>query len=224
MEPVLRGINLSVAALALALCLPAGWSKADETMVLGVQTHFSQRWPGKVWELAKELGVPVRDAVPWSAVEFEPGKYRIPRHLRGFLENLKRDGQSAVLVFAHPHPDYAAAGQEAAARAQADFIAMLLRDYGEQIRAVEIGNEINGLTSNEDQMQIHLEQLRAAHASVKAVDPDMPVLGGAVLSVAIGFLEEFIAEGGGRYIDGIALHPFRPKPEHLQFELIDCTR
>ena len=217
---VLRGFSPSMAPLALAILLPFAGAKAEETMVLGVQTHFSQRWPARLWSLVEDLDVPVRDALPWPDVEQLPGQFRLPRHLRGFLENMKKTGHTALLTFAHPNPGFVEAAETDAGTAQSEYIGNLLALYGDQIRGIAIGNEINGLQGDrEKHQQQHVEELRAAYAVSKAFDPGKTVLGGAVHSVAIGFLDDIFAKGGLQAMDGISLNAYRSHPEHLATEL-----
>jgi hypothetical protein len=226
MRPVRRsGPNVACAAWLLA---SASVGFADEApLVIGVQTHFSQGWDIRHIEKLDQLGVrSLRDSLPWADVETAPGVYVLPPQLRQLMTRLETSGKTAILTFAHNHPAYED-GQtpfsDDAIAAKARYVAEIVRRYGPLIRAVEVGNEINGHAftgpAADARAQTHVRHLRAVSDAVRQVDPDMPVWGGAVHSVPLGFLAEVFEAGGLEAMDGLVFHPYRSHPEHLEAEL-----
>ena len=68
----------------------------------------------------------------------------------------------------------------------------ILRHYGDQIKCVEIWNEVNAGTfikgpATQDKAYYYGELLKAAYPALKAARPDVSVLAGATVPIAHGF-------------------------------------
>ena len=66
----------------------------------------------------------------------------------------------------------------------------------------ELMNEVNAWCSTDDVIRIH----KAVYPAVKKARPDVTILGLAYAGGNFGWLEEFLAKGGGEYMDGISIH------------------
>lgn len=197
-------------------------------MQLGVQTHFPQGWSLSLLDKAKALGVAaIRDAQPWSGVEKRPGVYDFPGAYTDYMAKAEMLDVGSMLTFASTNTlfdsgltPYTAEGRQA----YADYIVAVLDKYGDTVEEVEIWNEFNAdnfivgpVTT--DKPYYYTELLKTVYATVKSVHPEVTVLGGAAHSVATGYLEDLFEHGALDYMDGVALHPYRASPEHVDDEL-----
>jgi len=197
-------------------------------MELGVQTHFSQGWSLSLLDKAKSLGVDeIRDSQPWNIVETTPGVYNYTSQLTSYMGKTASLGMDAILVFGANNPlydggqtPYTAAGRAAYAK----YVVATLNKYGDTVKAIEVGNEFNGANvvtgpAAKNLAYYYTELLKTVYQAVKATHPEVQVLGGAAHSVATGYLTDIFKLGGLNYMDGVALHPYRGSPEHVDDEL-----
>ena len=214
-----------------ATAVSPGPSLARETagdFILGVQTHFNQRWHLPWMDLARRLGASrLRDGLSWSAIETRPGVYNFDPYRTDFLDKARRDGVKFLLVFDPKHPAYDDGGTPFSATGQqafANYLAALLDRYGDLVTAIEIGNEINGKAgmtgpAASDRARSHVALLTAIHRRIKPTHPDVAVLGGSTNVIGVGFLERIFEAGGLDVMDGVAVHPYRNNAEHVDTEL-----
>jgi hypothetical protein len=94
----------------------------------------------------------------------------------------------------------------------ADVAAFVARRYGSALAALEVWNEPNldegTFWKAEDKPEAYAALLRAAFPAVKAADPDVAVLAGALAFADRPFLEALYAHGIRGSYDGISLHPY----------------
>ncbi|WAJ29171.1 calcium-binding protein [Antarcticirhabdus aurantiaca] len=196
-------------------------------MKLDVQTHFSQGWNTKLIEKAKQLGVEeIRDSQPWGKVETTQGQYVFPSQLVNYMDAADKAGIASLLTFASANAlydsgltPYTAEGRQA----YANHIMAVLKKYGDQVQEIEIWNEFN--TGNfkgpalSNEAFYYTELLKVVWETVKTKHPDVVILGGSVNVVGTGALEEIFAKGALDYMDAVAIHPYRPQPEHVDAEI-----
>ncbi|HEY9236648.1 MAG TPA: calcium-binding protein [Phenylobacterium sp.] len=109
-------------------------------------------------------------------------------------------------------------------QAYANYILEVLDKYGDLVQEVEVWNEFNadnfivGPVAT-DRPYYYTELLKTVYATVKPFHPEVEILGGAAHSVATGYLEDLFEHGALDYMDGVALHPYRNSPEHVDDEL-----
>jgi polysaccharide biosynthesis protein PslG len=90
------------------------------------------------------------------------------------------------------------------------FMAYLAQRYGGQLAALEVWNEPD--QSNEkylagpEKAQHYAAILKAAYRAIKAVAPQLPVLGGSLVGPNGGFLKALYENGIKGYYDGLAVH------------------
>lgn len=218
--------------LGAALLLLASFSFAkandNETFTLGVQTHFSQGWPLSLYSKLPALHQPpIRDSIPWVQFETKESLYQPIPQVEAFMARQKRYNVPLLLTFSHRHPSY---GGERFPKTQqerdalANYIVEVLKSYGGQVRAIEIGNEINGnvrqwASSRADLPKVYIDILKTIYAKVKAYDPSIKVIGGAAHSVPLGLFDDLFKLDALAHMDGIAIHPYRNTPEHLEIEI-----
>lgn len=71
-----------------------------------------------------------------------------------------------------------------------------------EIPVFEIDNEVNAHYTTDEWIRI----MKAVYTAVKAARPDANLFGLAYAGSNYGWLEEFLAKGGGEYMDGISIH------------------
>ena len=207
----------AAAGLALVLGTAAFAATTASDPRIGVMTHFAQGWPTSWADVT--AGIPVgtvRDELYWANVETAAGVYQFPAAFDAYMARLQQDDISPLIIlsFANPLYDggntpYTPAGQAAFAR----YGAALLNHYGSQIRAMEVWNEFNGSFSagpaTVNRAATYTSMLKAAYTQIKAVRPDVTVLGGATSSTPIPYWSELIADGALPYMDALSIHPYR---------------
>ncbi len=194
---------------------------------LGVQTHFGQGWPPRDLALATEVGATgLRDGVAWARTEQRPGASLVTRQDHAWLDQAGALGMGVTLVFASRNPlydngetPYTPEGR----RAFAAFVAATLDQVGDQVTAIEIGNEANGAfvtgPAAADRVGAYAALLTEVARVVRARHPETVILGGAAHSVPIGWYRELGAAGVLAELDGIVIHPYREAPEGIDREI-----
>ncbi len=101
------------------------------------------------------------------------------------------------------------------------------------VRSIEIGNEFNsqdfvsGPVRDADisaRAGYYNRLLKAAFQEIKVADPNIRVLGGAVLGHPAGYLEHVFAAGAAEYMDALALHPYTTISEQLARQIAVLRR
>jgi hypothetical protein len=207
----------AAAGLALGLGTAAFAAPTASDPRIGVMTHFAQGWPTSWAEVT--AGIPVgtvRDELFWANVETTAGVYQFPAAFDAYMARLRQDDIPPLIImsFANPLYDggdtpYTAAGQAAYAR----YGAALLNHYGGQIQAMEVWNEFNGSFSDgpatANRAATYTSLLKAAYTQIKAVRPDVTVVGGATSGAPIPYWSELIADGALASMDVLSIHPYR---------------
>jgi hypothetical protein len=215
-------------ALGAFLALPAQAPAQEATVINGVTTHLSQGWPPRLLSSAQELGVTmIRDSVHWPQVEKAPGQYQFTPANSAHVDRACAAGIKVLLGEEPRNPLYdggQTAFTPAAQAAYARFLKAAADRWPGCVTAIEIGNEINGKggmtgPAAQDRIAAHVALLRAVHQAVKPGHPGLALLGGSVNTVAGGFLARLIKAGALQWVDGLAVHPYRPDPEGVDTEV-----
>ena len=198
----------------------------------GVQTHFSQGWNPAWLNLTSELAThSVRDTVNWASVERSPGVYDFSGGAVQTLAGFCGRGGVLTLTIIPKNALYdggrmvsSAAGKAA----YANYIRALLTRFGACVAAIEVGNEINGAGTLDyptgiDKFQTYVDTLRVLYAAVKPANPQVAILGGSTNVIGTGFLTSLFAAGMLGVIDGVAVHPYRPDAEGIDFEIANLN-
>jgi hypothetical protein len=92
----------------------------------------------------------------------------------------------------------------------AAFVALVASRYGSELAAIEIWNEpdeVNEAYFAGPEKPVHYAAvLQAAYTAIKAANPSVPVLAGALVGSNGAFLRELYAAGIKGYYDGLAVH------------------
>lgn len=200
-------------------------------MELGAVTHFAQGWSTDLLNDAAEIGVSdIRDTILWEEIETIKNEYDFSSGRIAYLDLLDYYDIDITLLFARNNPLYDSGGTpytDEGRAAFADFVAATLEQFP-YVDRIEIGNEFNaqnfvsGVVKTAPYAQrahYYTEILKAVHDRLEDDFPDVEILGGAVHSVAVGYLKQTFNAGALAYSDGIAFHPYTTPPEQLASHL-----
>ena len=201
----------------------------------GVDSHFGKNMTTDLVPLLAKVGVAhVRDGMDWSFVETTPGKFDFTVHdFIGRMAELQKNHIVALnfpafgnsLHYDDPHvPIWAAAPhtpEQYAAYTQ--FCLAHLTQFGDQIHALEIWDEYNGSfcqgVAAQDRPKYYTEMLKDTYTGIKAVRPDVQVLGAALNEAPLPYSEELFKHGALDYMDGIVIHPYGGTPSEVESEI-----
>ncbi len=178
--------------------------------------------------LAAGRSLPVldfRDAVYWDDVD-QDGRFVFTTPSTRYPALLASWGAGMSLTVNNGHPDYDGGTTPLSPAAVQRFgrhAAELVQRFP-NIHSVEVGNEFNsanfvsgplrdaGLAARAD---AYVALLASVSSQVKAVRPEVKILGGGVHSIPTGFLAAQIDRGAAAWMDAIVLHPYDTPVEML---------
>lgn len=166
----------------------------------------------------------VRLMIPWAGVE--PTQGALNWSTIDKTVNSAASRGLAIVGMVNSTPRWAVgpggkylSGRPASPDAYGDFVAKFVARYPGKIAAVEIWNEPNAITfyTPAPDPAGYVDLLKAAYPKVKAVDPAIVVLGGAVGSIIdvtgkainpVAFITGMYAAGAKPYFDALTFHPY----------------
>ena len=201
-------------------------------MAMGAATAFDQQgWDFSILDTARAMGVTtLRDGVQWKNIESSPGVYQFTSAGGTYLDTLIQKGFSVTLLLSDSNPLYDGGNTvytDTGRAAYAKFIVATLNRYP-GIKAIEVSNEYNawnfvtGPVRDEGygpRQKYYYEMLRTVYQAVKDSHPGVKVLGGAALSIPIGYFKPLFDLGALNYMDGLVIHPYTTDPEQLAKQL-----
>ncbi|NLX05427.1 MAG: hypothetical protein GXY33_09805 [Phycisphaerae bacterium] len=206
--------------VVLTALMVGGWCVAGErAFTVGVKVHFTHR-PAAVEQhlsLMKEAGVvSLYDDAYWLVIEQEQGRYAMPEFYDYFVRRAAEMGIEPVLVLAYWNPFYNGGGSPVTDESRegfARYCEFVVRHFGKTVRKYEIWNEWGGYLGGflpeaprtGQTIENYVKLAAAAYPRIKAADPEVTVLGGWMIE---GWLDEFIALGGLKYVDAVSLHAY----------------
>ncbi|MFA0767506.1 MAG: hypothetical protein OXFUSZZB_000834 [Candidatus Fervidibacter sp.] len=201
---------------AFSLCwLPEPAPVWDDSP-FAVQTHFGQ-YKHKVpdtLDLIRKMGAAwIRDELYWSEVEREKGKFTFPAYYDAYMQAASKLGLRPLIIFNYANKHYdggVAPHTEEGRQAFARYCRELMSRYGTICRHWEVWNEPNiGFWKPKPNPADYTELLKTVYQTVKATDPTATVVGVCTAGTDLGFIEEVLKRGGGKFMDAISVHPYR---------------
>lgn len=200
-------------------------------MILGAASNFSQGWNAQTFDAAEDLPVKrFRDGIRWNEVERSPGAYTFDNPRTTYMGTLGARGARLTLTVNWGNPLYDNGDtpySDEALAALGKFVAETASRYP-AIDTVEVGNEFNsanfvsGRVKAEglaERRSYHLGMVRSVESAVKAVRPDVKILGGATHSLPAGYLWPLLESGGAQLFDGLAVHPYTTPIDQLAAQI-----
>lgn len=200
----------------------------------GVMTHFAQGWTNDFLAVLARAGLKnIRDEQWWAAVESTRDTFAFPAHFESYMAAAGSAGIEPLICLSfgntnqvpdggswsvpHTPEQYAAYGR---------YCQEVLRHYGNQIHAVEIWNEYNGSFCSgpaEGRPEFYAGMLQVAYRAIKAVRPDVTVLGCATVHAPPDWIAAVIdngmRQGGHPFMDAVSIHPYGGSPDTLSDDL-----
>jgi hypothetical protein len=220
---------LLVSSFSLLWVAPLRATEPQPDRRFGAMTHFAHGWD-PVWaDIAAIRAVhSVRDELYWNAVEREKGVFAFPRQFDLYMDALRRNDVEPLIVLSFENDNYDQGNtpwSTEAFDAFGRYGTEVLKHYGTQIRALEIWNEYNGTfckgPATQDRAGTYPKMLRAAYAQIKALRPDVTVLGGATAGVPLPYWEKLMQQGALDAMDALSIHPYRYEnaPEGIEADI-----
>ena len=195
--------------------------------VFGAMTHVAHGWDAGFVPLLARAGIGnVRDEHYWHAVERSPGTFEFPPAWVDYMAKLGAAGVRPLLAmdFANPLYDDGKTPTSAAAReAYGRYGVALAQRYPDQVRALEVWNEINGNWCDgaclQDRAGTYVGLLDAAWKALKAAAPDVSVVGGSTAGAPLPFWRKLADRGVFDRLDVVSVHIYRQEPEGAEREI-----
>jgi len=180
----------------------------------GVGVHFMGSNNSSLARLIATMGAgAIRDDATWAKIERSPGSYNFS-NFDPTMEVLQQNTLDPLLILDYNDRFYDK-GQtpydNAGLTAFANYAKALVTHYGQQLKAVEVYNEYNGVFSTGPctrQPACYARLLSYTYRAIKAVRPDVTVVGGAALYADLHWFNKLFESGGLSYMDVVSDHPY----------------
>jgi hypothetical protein len=219
-----QGQSAGTAETSFALLSGSGQADLSGSP-FGVSTHFGEAWDPASIPLIDEAGIGnTRDELYWSNIETQAGVYTYPAQYDTYMSSLQRHGLTPLIIADYGNPLYDggnAPTSVAGRQAYASYIVHLLQHYP-QLHEIEIWNEYNiGSGGSDSSPADYFAMLQVAYAAIKAVRPDVTVVGAVTSGVPLTWLAQLFQLGGLKYMDAVSIHPYAypSPPEGLDSEV-----
>ncbi|GBG06267.1 hypothetical protein PAT3040_00784 [Paenibacillus agaridevorans] len=193
-----------------------------EDSPFGISTHLAwvkEGWSTELSKLIRRAGAKnFRDEITWESLEYEKGKYRKPANRDAFMKRTLEDDLKPFIILNYTNPfydqnstPYTNEGREG----YANYGVALLDLYGNQIESIEVYNEFNGSFGSRgngiagSRPDSYYEMLKTTYEKIKAVRPDVTVVGMATAGTPLDWIEEVFKLGGLNYMDVVSIHPYQ---------------
>lgn len=193
----------------------------------GAMTHFAQGMSLDLLPLLKKIGIcSNRDEHYWTDVERTKGVFQFSDNDNAYMKACQDNGINPLieLTFGNKfYDDVAGPSTPAGYEGYGNYAQAILKHYRNQIHWLEVWNEYNGSwqppIARTDASKYYTEMLKVAYSRIKAIRPDVQVLGGAAVLIPLPYFEGIFKNGGLDSMDGVVIHPYRDKPEGVDQEV-----
>jgi hypothetical protein len=185
---------------------------------MGVVTHFGQDH-GNVeanLNLIKEMGATtIRDEVYWKELEHQKGRYAMSTIDENWINAAVAKGLKPLVTLGYGNPLYDNGNKPtsaAAIEAFANYAEFVATQFKGRVMMYEVWNEWDLTTGNTSKgtPQAYVNLLKAVYPKLKAVDPNIIVVGGGVSAGAVlsDFFGEMLDAGALKSADAISIHEY----------------
>lgn len=188
----------------------------ERNKVIGVNVHIDKGMDQN-HELAGYAGFgQIRESAYWFATDPEAdGTYVMPEEHR--LNYYGADKYNVGSLFlatygptgyldSEPYDVYHLPSSEQARKAYADYCKFVLEEIP-IIDYVSLWNEpAHHVEANPASNYVGL--IKEAYLAIKAMRPDLMVIGGGVAQADVDYIEDILEAGGGEYMDAVSFHPY----------------
>jgi polysaccharide biosynthesis protein PslG len=208
---------------------PAGPDNSDIRPTFGVVAHLYYTDRARVAQLAENAGFEwIRQQVPWKDTE-RPDRTFAFDELDQIVESVNSKGFKLLLSVAKS-PDFLTGGKDDNGLPQdpkdfGRFVEELATRYKGRVHAIEVWNEQNLAVENggrvvPEDVERYVELLKEGYTRIKAVDPSIIVVAGALSSTAennperavddISYYRAMYSYNGGEIRDYMDVQGFHP--------------
>jgi hypothetical protein len=151
---------------------------------------------------------------PWESIERVSGQYRIPGWLDAAVDNARTAGIEPLLILAYGNRLYGGdkPTTPAAIAAFSRYASYVVHHFRGRVRYFDLWNEWNTGTGRTTPggADAYVALARRVYPAVKAANPAAELLSGGITSSALkdGWIEQFVAAGGLRFVDALSIHPY----------------
>jgi hypothetical protein len=204
-----------LSALLCLLWLPS-LQAADDAFIVGVGTHVTS---DHGLDMMAEAGVTwLREDIHWDEVERQKGVLQMPARYERYVAEALRRGIKPDLILCYGNPLYDRGGfplSEEALEGFARYAEFVVKHFQGRVQFYEVWNEWNygiGLPNGHHpgDAAAYVKLLAKVYPRLKALDPKLTVLGGAMSGngVASGWFEAACQAGMLDHLDGLSYHPY----------------
>ncbi|MBE7015991.1 MAG: hypothetical protein E7417_04130 [Ruminococcaceae bacterium] len=189
----------------------------ERNKVIGINVHMDKGMEEN-HVLAGYAGFgQIRESVYWFVTDPEAdGTYVIPEEYRQNYEGADKYNVGSLFLATYgptgyldsaPYDVYHLPSSNKARKAYADYCKFVL----EQVPTIDYvslwnepahhGNEVNPASN-------YVGLIKEAYPAIKAMRPDLTVIGGGVAQADVDYLEDILEAGGGEYMDAVTFHPY----------------
>jgi hypothetical protein len=226
------GSTVGTAKTSLALLEPFD-VKSFADSPFGIGTHFTGYSSELIPLLAKAGIKNVRNDLGWGGIETTKGSYDFGTY-DPVMSALDTAGVNVFPIVDYTNRFYdndATPYTDAGREGFANYAAATLQHYNAQLNEVEVYNEFNipGFGDRGDgpadaKAEYYYPLLKATHDKLKAVDPDVDVIGPASAGVPLEWLETLFQLGAMPYLDKVSIHPYQyPTPPESVVNNLDAV-
>jgi hypothetical protein len=208
---------MKIAAFVVSLAA-APMVYAETPFLLGVCTHFS----GGKGQLNQDLKLiqdagfnSVREDLPWKEIERQKGTLSMPPAFDTIIDRIIGAGLKPLVILDYGNPFYDNGDKptsDEAITAYGRYAEFVAHHFKGRVNMLEVWNEWGGTTgaTHHGTPESYVKLLIPTYARIKAVDPTITVLGGAVSSQDLhgGWLKGMLNAGGISHVDGISIHTY----------------
>jgi len=197
---------------------------AQDSFKIGVNENVGPTGAGKgnseqLHEMYRSLGLnSVRTGILWDQLERQKGQLVIDRSLAGmdnFLLQARSKGIEPLVGLGYGNKLYDAGAFPKSPEAQDGFIryaTFMANRYKGSVKYYEIWNEYDigmGIPGNPPaDAALYTTLLQKVYAALKAIDPEIVVMGGATSGVDVGFVTQMLEAGALKTMDAVSVHPY----------------
>lgn len=196
---------------------------AQPRMEVGVGVHMGDYPLAATESTLQALDIGFRGDVPWKDIEVSAGNLRYPtsasplKNLDTLVTDSVRQQHKPLLILAYGNKAYDDGGLITSSQGIAGFAryaAFTVAHFKGRVYDFEIWNEWNHGLGSQPGRRIagdprqYVNLLRASYQSIKQVNPQARVIGGAVAGTDTGWITQFAQSEGLKYLDGISVHPY----------------
>jgi hypothetical protein len=221
---VLGGLAGTTVVAALGTALPAEAMKPGKAaqlpggtkFLMGLNTHLTgpKYIPDSPSVVQQSGANSVRDECAWAKVELQAGVYQVPPEIDTYYNEIVARGIEPLIILDYGNPLYDGGQRPTSPQGIAAFCAyaqFVAQHFAGVVTKFEVWNEwdiaIGGVTGNGDPVQ-YVDLLSAVYSTLKAVNPAITVVGGAVSALNYSYITTLLDHGILGICDIFSVHTY----------------